>query len=123
MARVLVIDDDVDLRKTIRKMLQLDGYDVVEADDGRSGIESFRTKPANLVITDILMPGQEGIETITALRRHDPKVKILAISGGGRTGRLDFLDIAKKFGADDSLAKPFRSRELLERVQKLLNAT
>jgi CheY-like chemotaxis protein len=84
MAHVLVIDDDVDVRWVIRRAVQADGHTVSEAGDGDEGLQRFAEQPPDLVITDILMPGREGIETIIELRRRRPELPILAISGGSR---------------------------------------
>jgi len=101
-------------------MLEHAGYEVVEAPDGREGLRLYREKRPQLVITDIIMPNKEGLETILDLRREYPQVKILAISGGGRIGPESYLDIAEGFGADRILTKPFNHGELLEVVQDLV---
>lgn len=123
MARVLVIDDEPQLRQLVRRVLEAAGHQVTEAPDGRKGIMLFRLEKPDLVITDILMPEKEGIETIRELRAAAADVPILAISGGGRTAHLDFLDIAREFGALASLSKPFLPRQLLEEVTRLLAGT
>lgn len=122
MARILVIDDDQDVRILMRRSLEAADHQILEAGNGREGLTALANAPVDLVITDILMPEKEGIETISELRRGNPMLKILAISGGGRTGMVEFLNMAKKFGANDSLMKPFRTAELLAKVQHLLNA-
>ena len=86
MALILIIDDDDQIRRVLRKTLERDGYDVADAPNGKEGIRLYRENPADLVITDIIMPEKEGIETIRELRRDFPEVKIIAISGGGRIG-------------------------------------
>ncbi|HVO14548.1 MAG TPA: response regulator [Alphaproteobacteria bacterium] len=93
---------------------------MVVAEDGEKGVAMFGGSTFDLVVTDIIMPEKEGIETIIELRQRDPKVKIIAISGGGRTSNQIFLDVAKKFGAVDVLAKPFTPKQLLATVQKAL---
>ncbi len=120
MIRVLIIDDDLQLREMMRQALERDGYDVQEAADGREGVDMFRKAPANLVITDLIMPEQEGIETIRELRGDFPKLKIIAISGGGRAGPDGYLTVAKAFGADRTLCKPFDLRTMLDTVKELL---
>ena len=120
MAKILVIDDDELVRTTIKAALELADYEVVEAVDGQEGVNTFQTGGFDLVITDIIMPEKEGIETIIELRQHDPAVKIIAISGGGRTSNQIFLDVAKKFGAVDVLAKPFTPKQLVAMIQKVL---
>jgi len=92
----------------------------VEAADGRQGTLLYRSDPVDLVITDLLMPVKEGFETIRELRQINADAKIIAISGGGRAGGADFLEMAKKLGADRAIAKPFRPAELVEAVRAVL---
>lgn len=120
MSRILIIDDDSQMRTVLRQMIELAGYEVVEACDGREGLRCYHATPVDLIITDILMPEQEGLETIQALRRISPEVKIIAISGGGRMGQLDVLPIAAAFGAQCTLRKPLRRQILLDAVCQLL---
>ncbi|MDY6987587.1 MAG: response regulator [Thermodesulfobacteriota bacterium] len=122
-ARILVIDDDIGIRAMLRRLLEGAGYDVAEASDGRQGIRLYRQDPADLVITDLIMPEKEGLETIRELRRDFPHVKILAISGGGRVSPDEYLHMAKSFGAKRTLAKPFDPKELLEVVHELISST
>ena len=119
MARILVIDDDSAIRSVVRRGLERAGHEVTEAPDGDAGLKSFRTRNTDLVITDIIMPEREGVETIMALRKEFPALKIIAMSGGGG-GSADFLSIAKKLGARRTLAKPFGHRELLDAVEEVL---
>ena len=120
MPHVLLIDDEKLVRLTVRKMLEAEGYDVSEAEDGRDGLDSFKQQPFDLVITDMVMPEREGIETIAAIRKIKPDQKILAISGGGRNKNLDYLSMAVLQGAADKLAKPFSRSELLSVVTRCL---
>ena len=120
MTRILIIDDDTQLCATLREALEREGYDVVEAHDGREGLQRYQEAPTAVMITDILMPEQEGLETIMALRRVDPQGKIIAISGGGQTGRLDFLHLAMLLGVQRTLRKPFRLQELTAAVRELM---
>lgn len=115
--RVLVIDDEAALRATIRRMLESAGHLVVEAENGRVGLEAYRSQPADVVVTDIIMPQKEGIETIRDIRKLNGDVRIVAISGGGRNKNMDFLRIAGKLGATVTLAKPFRKEQLLACVE------
>lgn len=119
MKRILVIDDDNQTRQMLRQALERAGYSVVEARDGAEGLRHYQENPVDLVITDILMPEKEGLETIQELRERFPSVKIIAISGGGRTGKLDFLHVAEKLGALRTLHKPFPLQELLDAVRDL----
>ena len=120
-ARILVIDDDPVVRGMLAEMLRREGYDVDEAEDGRAGMKQFREHPTALVITDVLMPEQEGLETLMQLRRSGLPVKVIAISGGGRVGPDAYLNSARALGADAILAKPFGREELLELVTKVLS--
>jgi CheY-like chemotaxis protein len=120
MKRILVIDDDRRVLALLREILTEAGYDVTEADDGKRGLACFRERPADLVITDIIMPGQEGIETIDELHAEYPRVPILAISGGSPKGVGSYLETAVALGASKALAKPFGFNELLAAVHELL---
>lgn len=118
--RLLIIDDDDLFRMTLRAIFEDAGFEVVEAPDGNHGIEAFERRPADVVITDILMPEKEGIETILELRRSHPEVKIIAMSGGGEAGNANFLDMAEKLGANRILNKPFTRSDVLNAVEGLL---
>jgi CheY-like chemotaxis protein len=121
MASILLIDDDVEVRTSVQRVLELAGHTVHAVADGSYGIHSFRQRRPDLVITDIIMPDQEGIETIRALQRIDPAVPIIAISGGGPLpSQLDYLKMARQFGAVASLWKPFRAAALRELVNDVL---
>jgi CheY-like chemotaxis protein len=121
MTKILVIDDDAIVRETIIQILEDGGYEVVSAEDGKRGLASFRGEKPDLVITDIIMPEKEGIQTITEIRHDRPDAKVIAISGGGRIGNTDFLKIAQKLGASDVIAKPFDPDDFLNRVSRCLN--
>jgi DNA-binding response OmpR family regulator len=120
MARILIIDDDRQARNLLKQILSRAGYDVVEAQDGVAGVHLFQAAPVDLVITDILMPDKEGLETIQELRQSAPQVKIIAISGGGEKGNLNFLRIAEKLGAQRTMQKPFSRQTLLDAVAQVL---
>ena len=122
MARILIIDDEPNLRSMLRRMLYQAGHQVSEAGNGAEGIELYEQDRPDLIITDILMPKKEGIETIIALHRADPDLPIIAISGGGRSGGMDFLCVAEKLGACHTLSKPFRGDQLLSAVSESLSA-
>jgi DNA-binding response OmpR family regulator len=119
--RILVIDDDDQMRTLLRQVMEWAGYEVMEAGDGREGMHKHRKQPADLVITDLIMPEQEGLETITSLKREYPGIKIIAISGGGRIGPEAYLPAAQELGADKVFSKPFDVRELAEAVKELLS--
>jgi DNA-binding NtrC family response regulator len=118
--RVLVIDDSAEIREVLRDTLELEGYEVVVAADGATGLWLHRQRPADLVITDIFMPEKDGIEIILELANESPSVKIIAMSGGGRMGNFDYLPFAEQFGAVRVLGKPFKSEQLLEAVRSAL---
>ncbi len=120
MSRILIIDDDEQIRSLIREVMERDGHEVIEAPDGATGTRSFREITPDLVITDIIMPDKDGLETIAEIRELDPKVRIVAISGGGRQVDRDYLPAAKAFGADRVLYKPFRPRDVRTAVRELL---
>lgn len=113
--KILVIDDDVLLLRTISRILVADGHEVSTANDGERAMALYRSMRPELVITDIVMPGQEGIETIFMLRRDDNPVKIIAMSGMDS----EMLETARLIGADDIIEKPFRAQELVSRVRAL----
>ncbi len=121
MARIMIIDDEEQIRLYLRRILEKDGHEVVDAPDGAVGTKLYREKSADVVILDILMPEKEGLETIIELKRDYPDTKIIAISGGGRGGKLDFLEVAKKLGALRTLNKPFTRKEIINTVQELLD--
>ena len=120
MAHIIIIDDEELVRATFRDLLEDMGYAVTEAVDGVQGLKALEAHPAELVITDLLMPNKEGIETILELRKKNPNVKIIAVSGGGSTGRSNFLDMAKELGADKVFAKPVDINELADAVRILI---
>lgn len=120
MARILVVDDEDLVRLTLRQMLEASGHEVIEAANGRQGVALQAENVVDLVVTDIIMPEQEGIETIVQLRRKNPSLKIIAISGGGRLRNMDFLKIAANVGADATLTKPFSTQELTDMVDRCL---
>lgn len=123
MARILIIDDDASVRLTLRSTLEAVGHVVTEAADGSEGIEQFIAESSELVITDILMPNKEGLETIMNLRKIKRNLRIVAISGGGRIKAVDFLEAAKDLGADAVLKKPFHMADLLNVVDSCLATT
>lgn len=120
MASILVMDDDGPLREALRVVLEGAGYDVMEAPDGEAGLRLQREHPADLVLVDIFMPERDGLEVIQALRVESPQVKIIAVSGGGRTGQIEVLRAAAGLGAARTLVKPFDPRELLRAIRELL---
>lgn len=118
---VLLIEDDRPLLLAMAKAFTRAGAKVVLAADGAEGLKRFRSTPPDLVVTDIIMPEREGIETILAMKAARPDVPILAVSGGGQTPAREFLMLAKGLGADAVLAKPFRARQLLDAARLLID--
>jgi len=121
MSRILVVDDDLQVLEVLGEMLYLEGYDVGTARNGREALDRFRGGGFDLVITDLIMPDKEGLETIAELRTLDRSVPIVAMSGGGCIGSTDHLQTARYLGADISLAKPFARSELISAVTRLLS--
>ncbi len=111
--RVLVIDDHELVRDTLVGTLESAGCEVVAAESGPEGLRAFESFQADVVITDILMPGQEGFETISAFKARSPELRVIAMSGGGSIRRDDVLDMARSLGADAVLAKPFTRDQIL----------
>ena len=120
MARIILIDDDAAVRRTTRRLLERAGHEVREAGDGEAGLDLLARAGADLVITDIFMPGQDGIVTVRRLRKEFPQVKVIVLSGGDSTGRMNLRRDAELFGAAASLAKPFESADLLRSVDEVL---
>ncbi len=122
MKKILVIEDDDMVRNLIKKMLEFEGFSVECASNGKEGFEKYAENSADLVITDLIMPEQDGIETIIQLKKIAPDIKIIAISGGGQLGpgkvdARDYLDIAKSFGAFCILPKPIDRTELISMIK------
>jgi CheY-like chemotaxis protein len=120
MARVLLVDDDDLIRPLCVEILGMAGHEVVEAADGDSALRAAGQGRFDVLVTDIIMPGKDGLETIMAIRRKQPGIRILAVSGGGRLAADSYLTVAKPLGADATLTKPFEPRQLIEAVRKLL---
>ena len=120
MSLILLIEDDKSLRRALRLGLERSGHEIVEAGNGREGIAAFRAMPADLVVTDLIMPEVEGVETIRGLRALGAKVPIIAISGGGRGSPKDYLNIARHLGANHVLEKPFELDALRTAIAGLL---
>ena len=123
MARILVIEDDEAVQELIKEILVAAGHQIVLAADGRAGMACVVENSMDLIITDNIMPEQEGLETIQRLRRQGASLPILAISGGRLRGNTDFLEIAREFGATDTLTKPFRAQDLVTKVIGLLGGS
>ena len=120
MARILIIDDEPQIRSMLTLMLERDGYEVVEAPDGVEGIKVYRQNPADLIITDLIMPNKDGIGMIIDLKKEFPDVKIIAMSGGGLNKPDGYLKGAKKLGAACTLTKPIDREKMLQAVRDIL---
>ena len=120
MARVLVIDDQEPIRRVVRRALEHEGHEVFDASDGEVGMEILESQSFEVVITDIFMPGQDGIVTLRQIRKRFPAVKVIVISGGDSTGMLDLRQDAELLGAVSSLQKPFNAREIMDKVRAAL---
>ena len=121
MASILIIDDDPQILVMLGQILEREGYEVVEASNGKEGLKLYRENPTDLVITDLIMPEKEGIETIMELRRNFQDVKIIAISGGGQIDAEQYLSMAQKLGVEKTFAKPVVRAELLKVLRGLFN--
>jgi DNA-binding NtrC family response regulator len=117
---VLIIEDNPVVRESLELILRSAGIDAVTASNGQEGMNLFRLRWPRVVVTDIIMPAQDGIETILQIRREAPETKIIAISGGGSVGNSDFLEIAIKLGAHVALAKPFAPAAFIDAVRTCL---
>nr|MEE4269513.1 response regulator [Candidatus Krumholzibacteria bacterium] len=120
MARILIIEDDNEVREYLESVISRAGYEVISAENGKEGVELFATQPADLVVTDIIMPEKDGIETIMDLRRANPGLKVIAISGGGRSEPENYLHSARLLGANRTMKKPFTNQEMLAAIADLL---
>jgi len=121
MTTVLIIDDDADLRLLYKEILEQAGYEVMDAADGAAGISLYRTHRPDVVITDIVMPEKEGLETIKELGQDFPGVKIIAVSGGFHNmDAAACLNMARLMGARRTLPKPVPKKVLIETVQAVL---
>lgn len=121
MARILIIDDEIKITEILQKMFEKNGYEAVTASDGKEGLDLYRKAPADLVITDILMPNKEGVETIFELRRDFPDVKIIVISGGGKIKAEDCIKTVSSIpNVRRTFRKPFALQDLLKAVKEIL---
>jgi CheY-like chemotaxis protein len=119
---VLIVDDEQMVRNTLRKMLERAGHRVQEAEDGVQALQFLEKRSPDLVICDIIMPNMEGIETLREVKKLSPKVKVIVISGGARSGSLNYLSVAEKLGADAVMDKPFGSKKLIDTIAAIFTS-
>lgn len=122
MPKILLIDDDALVRRTIARVLRSRAYELVQAENGRIGVDLFRSETPDLVITDMIMPEMPGTEVIREIVALCPGARIIAISGGGRIDNIDFLSMALQLGASETVEKPFDATTLLDAVARCLAA-
>ncbi|MCP4548167.1 MAG: response regulator [bacterium] len=123
MPRIMIVDDDIMIRKMLRITFEDEGFDVEEAPDGEIAIKLFDQAPVDLIIMDLIMPHKDGIETICDIQYKHPSVKIIAISGGIRNSPGSFLTVAERIGACRSFKKPVDRQQLIAAVQDELGIT
>ena len=120
MARILIVDDQDFVRFTLKQVLERAGHEVTEASNGEDAIRQLDSVEPDLLITDILMPDKGGIEIITELKASHPRLKIVAMSGGGRIENMDYLELASATGGDATLLKPFRAQDVQDMLARTL---
>lgn len=120
MKSILVVDDEKGIRKVMRAILENEGYSVLEAAGGNEAIIQYGKHGPDLVVTDLLMPGKDGIETLFELKQMNWNVKIVALSGGGRICPENYLNYAMKLGAIAALEKPFTSQEFITVIKQAI---
>jgi len=120
MGRILVIEDDEIMNSMIVQLLSEAGYEAVGSENGSRGLALLETRPFDLIITDIIMPEKEGLETIFAIRKRNKSLPIIAVSGGGKLGPEHYLHLAKHFGAEFTFQKPFQNELFLNAVRRCI---
>jgi DNA-binding response OmpR family regulator len=122
MPGVLIVEDDKELREMLRLSLSRRNFTVFEADNGKSAIAHFKPTITDLVVTDLIMPEEDGLKVVIKLRELKPSIKIIAISGGGKVGPGSYLNLAKALGADAIYSKPFSINDLIAKIEQLLES-
>jgi CheY-like chemotaxis protein len=120
MAGILIVEDDRDLREMIKTSLLKRKYTVLEASNGMEALVRFKPSITDLVITDLIMPDEDGLKVIMKIKVIKPAIKIIAISGGGKAGPGNYLSLAKALGADEIFSKPFSVNDILKKIDELL---
>jgi DNA-binding response OmpR family regulator len=119
MPGILIVEDDKELREMLKLTLTRRKYTVFEAGDGKEAIAHFKPLITDMVVTDLIMPEEDGIKVIMNLRKIKPSLLIIAISGGGKAGPGSYLNMAKALGADAIFSKPFSTRNLIAKIEEL----
>ncbi len=120
MPGVLIVEDDKELREMLKMSLLRRNFTVLEAENGKAAITHFKPLLTDLVITDLIMPEEDGLKVVIKLRELKPSIKIIAISGGGKVGPGSYLNLAKALGADAIYSKPFSINDLISKIEQLL---
>ena len=121
MFGILIVEDDKDLREMLKISLLARKYTVLEASNGKEALLRFKPLVTDLVITDLIMPDEDGLKVIMKIKEIKPSIKVIAISGGGKAGPGNYLNLAKALGADEIYSKPFSINELIKKIAELLN--
>jgi CheY-like chemotaxis protein len=121
MFGILIVEDDKDLREMLKISLLARKYTVLEASNGKEALLRFKPLITDLVITDLIMPDEDGLKVIMKIKEIKPSIKVIAISGGGKAGPGNYLNLAKALGADEIYSKPFSINELIKKIAELLN--
>jgi CheY-like chemotaxis protein len=121
MPGVLIVEDDKELREMLKIALLRRGFTVLEAENGKDAITHFKPSLTDLVVTDLIMPEEDGLKVVIKLRELKPTIKIIAISGGGKVGPGSYLNLAKALGADAIYSKPFSINDLTAKIEQLLD--
>jgi DNA-binding response OmpR family regulator len=121
MPGVLIVEDDKELREMLKVSLLRRNFTVLEAENGKAAISHFKPLITDLVVTDLIMPEEDGLKVVIKLRELKPSIKIIAISGGGKVGPGSYLNLAKALGADAIYSKPFSINELIAKIEQLLD--
>jgi len=122
MPGVLIVEDDKELREMLKMMLKRKNFTVLEAENGKAAITHFKPTLTDVVVTDLIMPEEDGLKVVIKLRELKPSIKIIAISGGGKVGPGSYLNLAKALGADAVYSKPFSLNDLVEKIEQLLES-
>jgi len=121
MPGILIVEDDNDLRTMLKVSLSRRRFTVLEAENGKEALTHFKPSVTDLVITDLIMPDEDGLKVIMRIRELKPSIKIIAISGGGKAGPGSYLNLAKALGADAIYSKPFSVNDMIFKIEELMD--